>query len=176
MRKTHILSNNIYHVYNRGINRQKIFFLDDDYLLFISKLKGYFKNELANVLCYCLMPNHYHLIVHVNCDEFGKKVLLPLMTSYIKIINRRENRVGTLFQGQFQSLLIETDQSLMETSRYIHMNPIKAGLVTKAEKWSYSSYRAFIGLIESDLIHKEEILEFFPNVQEYRKFVEETNF
>lgn len=69
MRKIAILPNHIYHVYNRGINRQEIFYKEGDYVLFISKLRDYFKKDFASLLCYCLMPNHYHLVVHVHCEQ-----------------------------------------------------------------------------------------------------------
>ena len=73
MRKIAILPNNIYHIYNRGINRQEIFYKEEDYVLFISKLRDYFKKDLASLTCYCLMPNHYHLLVTLFVKILAKK-------------------------------------------------------------------------------------------------------
>jgi len=173
MRKITILPNHIYHIYNRGINRQNIFYQEDDYLLFISRIRDYFKNDHASLLCYCLMPNHYHLLIQVHCENFGNKVMMPFITSYMKVINHRENRVGTLFQGPYQALPIETDASLMQISRYIHLNPVKANLVDKAENWKYSSYSDYIGLVNSNSLNKKQIMDLFTDVNAYKKFVEE---
>ncbi len=109
----------------------------------------------------------------VNSEDFGKKVMMPFVTSYMKVINHRENRVGTLFQGQYQALPIDMDESLMQISRYIHQNPLKAGLVSKAQDWKYSSYSDYIGLGSNNFLHKEQIMDLFNDVKEYRKFVEE---
>ena len=98
--------------------------------------------------------------------------MMPFVTSYMKIINHRENRVGTLFQGQYQASHIDTDESLMHISRYIHNNPLKAGLVSRGEDWKFSSYSDYLGLVSSNLLHKEQIMEFFNDFYEYKNFVE----
>ncbi len=171
MRKSAILPNHFYHIYNRGINRQNIFYCESDYLIFISKLKIYFRPELTSLLCYCLMPNHYHLLVSVDCEDFGKKVMLPFVTSYTKWINNRENRVGTLFQGTFKGQVIDSDESLIQVTKYIHLNPLKAGLVKNVEDWVFSSYRDYIELRNGKLVKKEFILDYFSDKADYQNFV-----
>lgn len=171
MRYQAIVSGNYYHVYNRGVNRERIFILDENWLFFLRRLRHYFDRNLATILAYCLMPNHYHLLIHVNCDNFGSAVMHPFTVSYTKAINKQQNRVGSLFQGPFQSRCVSKDAELIHLSRYIHLNPVQAGLVAAPEDWEFSSYRDYICLRPGTLPLTDMILRQFSSRQAYADFV-----
>ena len=96
-----------------------------------------------------------------------------LSLSYTKAINKRYKRVGSLFQGRFQSVLVDTDKHLIHLSRYIHLNPQKANLVKKAEDWEYSSYREYLNLRDGTLPNLNIILPLFSDSNAYGFFVED---
>lgn len=160
-------SNQYYHVYNRGNNFEPIFFSEDNYHFFIKRLLEYFDNKI-NLLAYCLMPNHYHLLIEILEDEFLHKAMQRFSTSYTKAINKNQNRVGHLFQGRYKSKLVPNNNYLLHLSRYIHLNPVKAGLVDKPEDWSFSSYRDFINERKSEFLNFEIVTS---QVNDYREFV-----
>lgn len=162
-----------YHIYNRGVNRQPIFFADHNWGFFIRRLREHFTEELVHIVAYCLMPNHYHLLIYVLCDAFGHEVMQPFGTSYTKAINQEQNRVGPVFQGRFKGKQVEKDGYLLHLSRYIHRNPVEAGLVTHPADWPYSSYRDYIGLRQGTLPQSEVILAQFASVASYAAYVEE---
>ena len=171
MRDQTIASGHFYHIYNRGVNRESIFFHEENWLFFLRRLRHYFDRDLATIQSYCLMPNHFHLLVHVTCDDFGRTVMHPFTVSYTKAINKQQNRVGSLFQGPFQARCVSRDADLIHLSRYIHMNPVQANLVSAPEMWEYSSYRDYIGLRTGTLPSTELILGQFPSRQAYVEFV-----
>lgn len=135
-----------YHLYNRGVNYQPIFFTPANWLFFIKQLRQYGQPESVSMIAYCLMPNHYHFLVYVKADDFSQKVMQPFGVSYTKAINKQEKRVGSLFQGPFKVKLVDTDEYLLHLSRYIHLNPVFAKLVDHPAKWKFSSYQDYIGL------------------------------
>lgn len=163
--------NFFYYIFNRGVNRQTIFFNPGNWSFFLGRLRKYFDPSQATILTYCLMPNHYHLLVNVKCEDFGSAIMHPFGISYTKAINKQQNRVGPLFQGKYQARLIERDAELLNLSRYIHLNPVAAGLVESPEDWEYSSYRDFIGLRDDPLSATNFILAQFPSCQSYAEFV-----
>lgn len=87
-----------YHLFNRGVNKEPIFFERENYLFFLRQMRKYFTNELLIIIAYCLMPNHYPLLIHLKTNELGA-VVQRFALSYSKAINKRFNRVGSLFQG-----------------------------------------------------------------------------
>lgn len=129
--RTSFLIGHYYHIYNRGNNRQNIFFERNNYLFFLKQFRRYLAEETVSVLAYCLMPNHYHFLICLRQDNLSEKMAL-LSLSYTKAINRRFNRCGSLFQGPFQAIHVNREEYLLNLSRYIHLNPVKAGLVQKA--------------------------------------------
>ena len=165
-------ANNTYHLYNRGVNRQKIFFQKRNWGFFIQKLRQYFTPQRADILAYCLMPTHYHLLVHLHTDdELSHKIMQPFSTSYTKAINAQEKRVGSLFQGRFKGKLVDSSRYLHHLTRYIHLNPVEAGLVARPEDWPYSSYLDYIGLRPGTLPQTSVILDQFETVNAYRDYV-----
>lgn len=172
MRKTPIVPGEYYHIYNRGAGKGKIFYTPDHWRYFVRQMKKYFLPKYAEIITYCLMPNHYHLMVYVNHEDFGKVVMMPLILSYTKSINHEMGKTGHLFQGPYQAKHIETNSQLIHLSRYIHLNPVKAGLVENARDWTYSSYRDYIGLRDGALPNPNIVLSDFLGVADYRQYVE----
>jgi REP element-mobilizing transposase RayT len=142
-----------YHFYNRGVNRGAIFFEEDNYLLFLYNLERYLA-PVMDVVAFCLMPTHYHILggvrgdISSSAEVTGKvsKAMMRLSVSYTKAVNHRYDRVGPLFQGAFQAKHIDSNAYLWQLSGYIHLNPVEAGLVKSPEDWEYSSCRAYLGL------------------------------
>ena len=118
------------------------------------------------------MPNHYHLLVRIRGEDVRKRVMQPLAVSYAKSIKKQQQRSGHLFQGSFQARLVDNDAYLKWLSRYIHLNPVAAGLVAEPADWAYSSYRDYAGLRQGTLPDCDFILSQFPSRQAYDAFVE----
>lgn len=187
-------SGNILHIYNRGNNKEKIFFEDQDYKAFLFRLGlclGFNEEELnKNKLiampysriritetnkndfelhAFCLMPNHFHLLIEQNGDVSVSKLILKLCTSYARYINKKYKRVGHIFQDQFKSVLIEDNPQLMWTSAYIHMNPVKDGLVKNPEEYKWSSYNDFASDRNLPIIDKKLLTETFGSQKDFIK-------
>lgn len=160
-----------YHVYNRGCNRDPIFITPDNYLFFLTRARDLVVRASAEIVAYCLMPNHYHFLVHLLTDGFSDS-MQQLGVSYSKAFNKQQGRVGPRFQGPFRAIIVDRDEYLLHLSRYIRLNPLAVGLVSRAEEWSYSSYQEYIGLRQDGLAKPEVILELLGSRQRYRDFVE----
>ena len=171
-RKTEFHAGHYYHLYNRGANRQRIFFCDENWGYFIKRIRHYFRPELVDVVAYCLMPTHYHLLVYLKTGDLSKEVMQPFGLSYTKGINRQQERVGPLFQGPFEAVWVDRDEYLLHLSRYIHLNPVTAGLVRRPEEWTFSSYRDYVGLRQGTLPVPGVVLSQFGSREAYREFVE----
>lgn len=178
-----------YHIYNRGNGKMEIFRDEQDYLNFLKRVRLAlgktkstptssirlvpFEPNTFSLISYCLMPNHFHLQIK-QCGEVPLgKLLLKVCTSYSMYFNRKYDHVGHVFQDQFKSIPVQSENQIAALSAYIHQNPTTAGLVNSPEKWVYSSYRDYIGLRKGDLIDFDSILSQFENKDEYRLFVEE---
>lgn len=160
----------IYHIYNRGVNKERIFFSENNYEYFTYKMAYPFR-EKGIILAYCLMPNHFHLLVRITSPDFVKNGLQPFMIAYTRAINNEQDRVGPLFQGHYQSTLINEDAYLLECVKYIHLNPVKAGLVKKPQDWDHSSYRQYIHNTTT-MIESSVVLQFFDSRKEFIEFSE----
>ena len=134
-------------------------------------MKKYFKPALADILAYCLMPNHYHLLVYVKCEDFGHQVMQPMMISYSRAVNRDMQRVGSLFQGRYQAKRIRSTEQLVQLTRYIHRNPVEAGLSKLPEDWEFSSYKEYIGFRNGTIPKINFRLLGFQNENNYRQYV-----
>jgi putative transposase len=144
-RRTPFQTGNFYHIYNRGNNRQNIFFERENYLHFLRLMREHLATNGVDILAYCLMPNHYHFLAYLQDDNLSA-AMHRLSVSYTKAINKRFDRCGVLFQGRFQSIHVNDTDYLIHLSRYIHLNPVKAGFVDRAEEWEFSSYLEYAGL------------------------------
>jgi putative transposase len=135
----------LHHIMNRGAARQPIFFQDSDRTLFLDCLSLACLAAQMDVHSYCLMDNHFHLLVrsrNANLSTFLKQ----LSGRYTRLLNKRIGRDGPLFRGRANSILIQDDSQLLQTLRYIHLNPVAAGLCGAPEGWHWSSARCYSGL------------------------------
>ncbi len=160
----HFFPNEFYHVYNRGNNRQHIFFNNENYLFFLRKVRRQLF-PISKIMAYCIMPNHFHFIIMATDDSvkerpsFGGKPMqeLPyqigiLLSSYAQAINKQNKTTGSLFQQKTKAKsLIDINEkgekeSYLETCfHYIHQNPLIAGIVKDLSQWPYSSYLDYTG-------------------------------
>lgn len=128
---------------------------------------GFHFRARASILAYCLMSNHFHILVKVMSQDFIQQGLRPFIIAYIRSVNNEQNRVGPLFQGQYQSNLIDSDDYLLECVQYIHLNPVKAGLVRTPQEWEYSSYRSYFSRNLNTMVETSWIFAFFDSPQEF---------
>ena len=171
-RKVILEAGNYYHVYNRGNNHQLIFLERENYLYFLRQLQTRLVSMGVDVIAYCLMPNHYHLLVFLQTEDFSK-LMQGFSLAYTKAINKRYQRDGSLFQGRFNGIRVDSDEYLLSLTRYIHLNPVRANLVENAEDWEFSSYQEYINLRQGDLLKLDEMRSFFNSIEDYRSFVED---
>jgi REP element-mobilizing transposase RayT len=176
-RNVNLIPDHFYHIYNRAVADNLLFVEERNYSFFLNKIKIYLLNS-AEILAYCLMPNHYHLLIQLKTEELPR-AMQRLAMSYTISFNNVYKRKGHLFQGRYQLKYVPEYIYLEHLSRYIHLNPIAAGLVSRLEEWKYSSYCEYVGLREPDFINRKVILSRFgfDNVslleQNYRDFVED---
>ena len=147
----------VYHVTARGNEKKKIFFTPADYKKFRDYLEVAKQKHGIMIHSYVLMSNHYHLIVETPGGNLSK-VMHYINSSYTTYLNIRRKRTGHLFQGRYKALLVDKDNYLIELSRYIHLNPVRAGIVEKPEDYEYSSYRAFASGEEDKILDQSTIL------------------
>jgi putative transposase len=170
-RATPLIAGETYHVYNRGHNRSPIFFDVENYAFFLRRLREYVASRHAVMIAYVLMPNHYHLLVRSASDELSHAMQL-LSISYTKAVNTRWARTGGLFEGAFKARRVTGDEDLLHLSRYIHLNPVRAGLAHSAEAWPYSRYLDYVGQRSGTLSEVQGVLCHFRDRQDYRHFVD----
>lgn len=128
------------------------------------------ENRIFFLLAYCIMPDHYHLLVKIQSEYSFSKYINIIENSYSRYFNKLHNRKGPLWQSQFRSILIEDNETLLHIHRYIHLNPTTAGIVEKPEDWKWSSYNYFITDNQAFLTHKEISIS---SVSMYKRFVED---
>ena len=146
-----------YHIYNRAVDGCRLFKEERNYKFFLSKIKKYLIST-SDILVYCLMPNHYHILVKIKEEKFSES-MHKLALSYVVSINKSYQRKGHLFQGSFQRIHIKDLNYLFYLSQYIHLNPAKAKLVNKIGNWKHSSIREYIGEKPIDFINPTIILD-----------------
>ncbi len=156
----------IYHIMLRGINRQQIFEDEEDNQHFIETLLKYKEQCEYSIYAYCLMGNHLHILLKEGKEDLTL-MLKRIAGSYVYWYNWKYHRSGHLFQDRFKSEAVEDDSYFLTVLRYIHQNPVKAGLCKKAEQYLYSSMREYLAestLVDTDfvysLITKEQFIEF----------------
>ncbi len=152
----------IYHVMLRGNDKQKIFFSEEDKHKMAFLLDEGTKNFDHSILAFCFMDNHVHFAIQVRDDSIST-VIQNLAFRYTQYVNRKYKKVGHLFQGRFKSIIVLGNKYLKELIRYIHLNPVRANLVTFPDKYLWSSHRAYLDLAEFPWVSRESILSFFRN-------------
>ncbi len=166
----------VYHVTSRGNERKKIFFTKHDYKKFLDYIKEAKKKYGVMVHCYVLMSNHYHIVIETPKANLSK-VMQYINGSYTTYINTKKTRSGHLFQGRYNAIVVDKDNYLLELSRYVHLNPVRAAIVEKPEEYSYSSYQAYINNKKDETLTKELIMGMISSPRQeskrrYREFVE----
>ena len=197
-RKTPLVNDHYYHIYNRGVDLRPVFIDKRNYQMFLDLLNYYrFSNTLVSfsklkmmsqsnredilvslkengkkmseIIAFCLMPNHFHLLVKQVENEGISKFLSQIQNSYTKYFNKKHNRVGPLFQGKFKSVLVETEKQLLHLTRYIHLNPYSAVVVKEIEQlfdYPWLSLRQYLKL-EEGICDFEKVV----NVTGYKQFL-----
>ena len=189
------LPNSNYHIYNRGVEKRIIFKDDQDYKVFLSYVKEYlspiqqgatlqyreltgkYYNEIT-LLAFCLMPNHFHLLIRQIKKDSIIKFTRSLFTRYSMYFNKRYSRIGSLFQGIYKATNVIDKEHLLYVSKYIHLNPNK---ITKNLDHTFSSYSDYLGHTNTMWLNKNIILDEFSKstymkyhkIKTYKQFVEE---
>jgi len=153
----------IYHILMRGINRQVIFEDEDDYSCFLQILGKYKKPCGYEVYAYCLMGNHIHILLKEGQEPL-EKVMRRIGGSFVYRYNTKYERIGPLFQDRFKSEAIENDRYFLTVLRYIHQNPVKAGIVEKPEHYKWSSMAEYMGKL--GIVDTAFALSFFGEEKE----------
>ena len=165
-----------YHVMNRGRRAEKIFHDKDDYHMFIDLFKETAEMWNIRISAYCLLPNHYHLLIQTP-DANISRSMRHLNGVYTQRYNSKHSCDGQLFRGRYKSILISEDSYLLQVVRYIHRNPLKAGLVKKLEDYPWSSHNGYLSVAKKwDWLHKKFILSMLTKkksnwINTYRQFV-----
>ena len=158
---------NLYHIYNRGNNKSRLFFQERNYDFFLKKVVNHFSRHV-DLLAYCLMPNHFHFMIYaketIDSNKFSGS-LRTLLSSYTRAIQNQEKRTGSLFQQNTKAA--EIYGYAENCFHYIHQNPLKAGIVKKIEDWRYSSFNEYWkgekGICNIELAHTLLNLEGNPD-------------
>lgn len=171
----HLTEDNCYHIYNRGNNKQPIFFSEDNYVFFLQKVKRYIY-PISDILSWCLMPTHFHILIHANINtvstisrngieiqQFSENIRL-LLSSYTKAINKQNKFSGNLFQQKTKAKEIDlsNEHQLIVAFHYIHQNAYKAGLVKKMEDWNFSSFKDYMNIRNGKLCNKVLTKQLIP--------------
>ena len=167
------LPGHYYHFYNRGAHRASIFKNHDNYLFVIRKLKEYSLKFNFAIIAYCLMPNHYHILMRQEGDILARLLPQRIFNSYVKTYNHTFAHSGTLFEGAYKVDMINQESHLRHLCRYIHANPVKDGLVQHPADWQYSNYLEWMEQRPGTLVDREFIADYFGDAARYATFVQD---
>lgn len=200
-RKTPIVQDEIYHVFNRSVGRQPIFLSTKDYQRAIEVFRFYLYNKPSlrfsfynrlpedqrgkffeemvksaaqnvEIICFCLMPNHFHFLLKNLTKDGIRQFISNFQNSYAKYFNIKADRTGTLFQQNFKAVRIESDEQLIHVSRYIHLNPVTSYLI-EAETLGNYLWSSYPNYLsdKSNYIFKKIVLSLFKSAEDYKQFV-----
>lgn len=167
------LDQETYHVYNRGAHRFPIFLCDENYYYCLRLLFKYATRYMVAVLGYCLMPNHFHLLLWQKTGGSISRFIQATFNAYSQAINKRTGHSGTLFQGKAKGLRVDSDHYALEVIRYIHLNPVAAGFVSDPADWEFSDYIQWISGMSDGLTDLSLRKEYFDSGKDYARFVSE---
>lgn len=200
-RKITFRDGEIYHVFNRGIDRRSTF-TDKKEFERIQKLVKFYrhkdtpirfsqvnqqpretrerilndlykKDRIIDILSYCIMPNHFHFLLQQTVEKGISTFISNITNAYTKYFNTKNKRTGPLFEGIFKAVHIESEEQLVHVSRYIHLNPVASGIIPdeEFEDYKWSSYPEYLSISSKEITQKELILNMFKSVSAYREFV-----
>lgn len=158
---------NYYHIYNRGASQGKMFFSNDNFLYCLKLIKKYAETYCIAFIAYCLMSNHYHFLLRQDGEISLAKFINVLFNAYVQAVNKQRGRKGTLFAGRFKLIHVDKNEYLVHLCRYIHLNPVDAGIVSNPEDWAYLNYRKWVGLRSGKLIDHQFVTEHFFSSEDY---------
>lgn len=201
-RITPLISGHYYHIYNRGVNKRHIFLNKRDYIRATNLIRFYnyidypirfskflllAKDErkeiwdrlkpsktYTDILAYCLMPNHFHMLLKQNEENGISKFIANFQNSYTKYFNIKNDRIGPLFQGQFKAKKIDSEDQLIHVARYIHLNPFSSAIVKNIDKlliYEWSSFPEYLNHSKYELCNKNLLLTYFNNSISFKKFI-----
>lgn len=150
----------VYHIMLRGNDKRTIFIDNEDRKRFISTLFEKAAEENIRIYAYCLMSNHVHLLLHEK-DANIARLMKRINVSFVYYFNKKYKRVGHLFQDRFKSEIVDNDNYLLAAVRYIHNNPVKAGMVSLPEKYLWSSYNDYISAKKFNTLETDKVLNIF---------------
>ncbi|MCD6581014.1 MAG: transposase [Desulfuromusa sp.] len=151
-----------YHVMNRGRRGDEVFSTAEDFQEFINILTESAELWDVKISAYCLMTNHYHLLVQTPKGNLSR-FMRHLNGVYTQRYNRRHGYDGQLFRGRYKAILVEEDNYLLELVRYIHRNPVRAGIIDNIEQYPWSSHHSYLSSEKSNWLHKDFILKMFSS-------------
>lgn len=186
MRPLPFLTDEYYHVYNRGVDKRKIFLGFGHYRRLCLTIKrildtgsatprlisrqGLALKSKIEIIAYCLMPNHYHFLLRQHSERGITEFMHKLDTSYTMFFNLNQKRTGRLFEYTFKAKHVPTDELFLHVARYIHLNPVITGIVETVDLWPWSSYLSTIGKRTDDICSGERILAYFPAADSRRRY------
>lgn len=173
-----LLPGEIYHVYNRAVGDELLFRNENDYYFFLKKMER-FISPIAKIYCYCLLPNHFHILVEMRNngetdsvhENIYSKAFSNFFNSYARSYNNAHQRKGKLFMLPFKRIMVEDEEYFNNLVVYIHRNPIHHGYATDYSAWKYSSYADFLrsGI---DFVEYDEVMEWFGSLADFIEFHE----
>jgi putative transposase len=198
IRKDSLVNEHYYHIFSRSIAKYNIFNESEDFVRFLELLNLYryvdFKHKYSKfniltdeqkllieirlkrsgvvyveIVAYCVMPSHFHLILKQVGDDGISKYMGKVLNSYSKYFNIKHRRSGPLWSGRFKNILVESDEQLLHVTRYLHLNPTSAGLVANPFDWPWSSLVEYMGESHSNICNFDTIIDMPPKLS--KKFV-----
>ena len=154
----------------RGNQQRKTFRSEDDYRAYLERLEHYRTRFRLRIYAYCLMSNHVHLLLETSSAPLAK-FMQGLQQSYTQYFNRRYRKVGHLFQGRYKAIICDKEKYLLALLRYIHLNPVRAGLVKRPEGYVYSGHRSYLSCGAAKIIDARPILGLLGGSKRYERFV-----
>ncbi len=160
------------HVYNRGVDRSTLFFRSPDFEYFVDRMSGAMKDADLLMQLYVLMPNHFHVVVKQSKPFAVSDFMWSVCGGYARYVNRLRGRSGHLFQERFKVEKLDGPAALLRISRYIHFNPVKAGLAASYVDWKFGSGRLYAGKEVTPFIDSESIFSVTKGRENYLSFLE----
>jgi len=196
IRKTILATGEVYHILNRSVQKLPIFQGKRECNFFLEAMEYYLQveppvkfslyktnkdrfsikkdeNFLVKVVAYCLMPNHFHLILKQLAEEGIKKYIQRLTNSFAHYYSKKYESSGHLFGGNFKAVHVGSDEQLWHLSRYLHLNPVSGYLVENPEDYPFSSYGIYLGEKKSNFVDPSLVMENFSSPGKYKSFVED---